>query len=69
MTCSPDGVRPGIPDVGLMLVSGPSSGVDRPSSGASAGARGASDEETGTPPSSPLFALSSLSFTFSRFHV
>ena len=55
VTCSPVGVRPGIPDVGLKGVSGPSTGIDRPSSVSSAGTRCASDEERGSIIS--LFAL------------
>jgi hypothetical protein len=52
-------VRPGIPDVGLKGVSGPATGVDRPSSVSSAGARGASDEERGSSSSIiSMFALS-----------
>ena len=65
VTCSPVGVRPGIPDVGLKGVSGPTTGIDRPSSVSSAGARGASDEERGSSSSIICtFALSSLSNCF-----
>ena len=38
----------GIPDVGLKGVSGPATGIDRPCTESSAGARGASDEERGS---------------------
>ena len=52
-------MRPGIPDVGLKGVSGPATGVDRPSSVSSTGARGASDEERGS--SSPIIFMFALS--------
>ena len=48
LTGSPVGVRPGIPDAGLKGVSGPATGIDRPCTESSAGARGASDEERGS---------------------
>ena len=65
VTCSPVGVRQGIPDVGLKGVSGPATGVDRPSSGAIAGTRGACDELTGSSSSIiSMFALSSIFHVF-----
>ena len=50
----------GIPDVGLKGASGPATGIDRPCTESSAGARGASDEERG---SSSSIVLCLRSFT------
>ena len=53
------GAAAGIPDVGLKGASGPATGIDRPCTESSAGARGASDEERGSSSSIiSMFALS-----------
>ena len=55
----------GIPDVGLKGASGPATGIDRPCTESSAGARGASDEERG---SSSSIVLCLRSFTVLFFY-